>query len=245
MKEEKEKPEQTPEEKKAAIEREARTVRVMFGEVRIIDGTAYGKGVYQLEADKARAALQHGGVISQDDLKKLENLENANSNEGKPLSVDETIERFQAGDYSDDVMRSMQYHNTEVQSRLSGAARADYGNSSITEESTMEVSGGASKGFNPSEPLRNEGNEGGSGGNGEGGGNEGGNQTGGNGEGGKDNSDLPEDFPARAELIAGGVETLAKLRGMKRADILALKDIGEAKTNQIGARLAALAEENK
>lgn len=262
--------------------------KVMFGENKIIGGVMFGKGVYELTADRARACVREGGVMSAADAKALEAALMSQPAEGAPLSLEETMQRFAAFDFSDDVMRSMQYHQAEIQKRNAGSGiAATYGDKTLTQESTIEVGGGETSGgglpngggipagnlsgFNIGEydaqqraksaeagnVLSEGGNAAEGQGNGEGGGNGEGSAGGGSGagegsqsggglsEGPKDNSDIPADFPARAELIAGGVDSLEKLRGMKRTDILALKDIGEAKTNQIGARLAAMTEENK
>lgn len=50
---------------------------------------------------------------------------------------------------------------------------------------------------------------------------------GGSKSGGKNNSDLPEDFPARAALIEGGFDSLEKVNGASDEDLIAVKGVGE------------------
>lgn len=44
---------------------------------------------------------------------------------------------------------------------------------------------------------------------------------------------LPEDFPARAELAAGGYSTVEKVKGLKKGDLTKLEGVGEATANKV------------
>jgi len=221
--------------------------KVMFGENKIINGICYGKSVYNLTPETALAAVREGGVMAESEKQALNAYLKSQPEEGAPLSLEETMERFQNFDFSDDVMRSLQYHQAAIQEKAQGLQPpAMYGDINKNTESTIDlskqpnsgVSGGVpagnQSGLNVGESFDPNARENAA------------NQSNGlteeTGEG-EPETDLPEGFPAREELIAGGVTTLAKLRSMKKADILAIDKIGDAKANQIGARLAAMAEE--
>lgn len=226
-------------------------VKVLFGENKIILGTMYGKGVYELSPEVARVCVNHGGVVSADDKKLLDRLYSEAENENAPLSVEETVERMKAGDFSEEVFRSAQYHQAEISALMNPNAEPPlYGNIQTPAQTLVAAQ------TNPNlresgEDAGNASNLGGNalggeangqtGGNAGGTANQTGTQTGGNSEGGAE-SDLPEDFPWRAELIAGGVTSLAKLKGMNKTQMLAIAGIGETRVNHIGARLAAMTE---
>lgn len=264
-------------EEKEKVEVDPNKVKVMFGDNKVIEGTMYGKGVIELTPDLAVKAIRNGGVLSEADKSKLDKLLNKAAADNGILPLEETMKRFQAFDYSDDVMRSMQYHQSAIAAQVSGnpLAAATYGDKEIVPNASnlvsdetnpnIEVSGGETKatgaidlsstggmaGGVPSENVEgggtatggsSEGNQ--TGGAPTGGAPTGGSETGGSETGGKDSFDLPEGLPYRAELIAGGVTSMEKLRSMKRPDILLIPNIGDARANQIGAHLAAM-EENK
>jgi len=267
--------------------KEQKKIKVMFGENRIVGGTMFGKGVVELEPAKALACVQEGAVVSDSDRAFLRRMINEPEVEGAPLSIAETMERFKAFDYSDEVMRSMQFHQSEIAAL--NITKPLYGNKAAENQSVLDVQGGETSETGARSSLANitEGSE--TGGNASGaansnaanaeggagagaksetgGGSTEGNQTGGEptgggssetggntatgengsttGEGAKvtdDDSDIPEGFPSREFLIAGGVNTLEKLISMTKSDLLKIPQIGEATINNIGARLAAMSE---
>ncbi len=207
--------------------------RVMFAANVIISGTCYGKGVYSLTADKAKAALLEGGVMSDKDKSDLAKHLDLELQEGSPLSLEETMERFNNMDFSDDVMRSMQYHQDKIK-EMKAKSLGDYGDIPLTGESITEVETVEETADNTEEVVAQADLS---------------QSTEDLGTGATIPvnqdvpTDLPEGFPARDELLSQGITTLAKLKSMTKADILKLEKIGDAKANQIGARLAAMADE--
>lgn len=236
---------------------EEKKVKVLFGENKIILGTMYGKGVYEMEPETARVCVNHGGVVSVEDRNFLERLFSNAANENAPLSVEETVERMKAGDFSEEVFRSAQYHQAEISALMNpNAVIPLYGNAQtpaevlIAAQTNPNAREGGEDAGNAPNAAQNfaqwQGNAQ-SEGNGEpattaGTGNQAGTQTGGKSEAGGAESDLPEDFPWRAELIAGGVTSLAQLKAMNKTQMLAIAGIGETRVNHIGARIAAMAE---
>lgn len=208
-------------------------IKVMFGSNIDIGGTLYGKGVYELSPEKARACVAKGGVISPQDKKRLEQLAEEESFEGAPLSFEETVQRFQAMDFSDEVMRSMQYHQTEFQARFGAPQVAPtYGKDATAGESTKEVIEPKTPPVEKTAPLGSGAPSGETGATGE-------TDNGKEGAPSEEGIDLPAELPFRAELIAGNVKTLAELKAMNKKQILEVPEIGDAKANKIGAWLAA------
>lgn len=131
-----------------------------------------------------------------------------------PLPVDETIKRFQEFDFSDEVMRSMQFHKEAIKSNVGSTAEND-SKTANDANSDGNGAGAAAAGSSAKDSSNANSN--------------------------KEDSDeeFPSDFPARSKFIKAD-KTFAEVKTLSREKLLEIDGIADKTADDVLSYIAEL-----
>lgn len=147
----------------------------------------------------------------------------ADSKEFVPLSAEEAMRRFQEFDFSDEVMRSMQFHKEAIKTKVGSVGE----NASKTkDESNSGKSDSGSRADNSDSSNANSDNTNGAN-----------DSDSANSNDSKDDEEFPADFPARSKFIKAN-KTFAEIKTLTREKLIEIDGIAEKTADEVIAYLS-------